>query len=168
MFISWFCLFSFNKKGLKSISYWSSGTLPLTPVGKMEYLGFGSFSRCFPGVKASQKWWCQLPNLQGFHSFFISWCGCLSLPCLSVPDTITFFMVELDVSHWDEYKTSLKMNSSNVWFIPKHLISEMNDEELLVWKSSLSGGILPRKSTISKTVVDLKTPECWCSSEMLN
>lgn len=67
MFISWFWLFSFNKKDFKSIRYWSCGALLLTPVGKMEYLRCGSFNRCFPGVNASQKWRWQLPDLESFY-----------------------------------------------------------------------------------------------------
>lgn len=76
-------------------------------------------------------------------------------------------MVELDISHWDAYKTNLKMNSSNAWFIPKRLISEMNDEELLVQKSSFRDGMLPRKSSFQNSC-ELKTPEYECSLQMLN
>lgn len=36
MFMSWFCMFSFNKKGFSTVRYWSSGALPLTPVRKVE------------------------------------------------------------------------------------------------------------------------------------
>lgn len=55
MFVTWFCLFSFNKKGFKSKIYWSSVALLLIPVGKRVYLGFNSFIGCFSGVKSSQK-----------------------------------------------------------------------------------------------------------------
>lgn len=43
----------------------------------------------------------------------------------------------------------------------------MNNEELLVHKSSPSDGMLPRKSSFQNSC-ELKTPEYECSLEMLN
>lgn len=136
--------------------------------GKWSTWGFDSFSECFPGVKCSQKWWCNYPIYKIF--FLSSWSDMAACHLrVSVHQTPShFFMVESDASYWDTNKTNLKMNSSNVWLIPEHLINKMKDEEVLVQKSFFSGGTLPRKSTISITVVDLKTPECRCSSAMLN